>query len=105
MDKTDQTTKNGLIEAMKLTKCFFIEESVDKKKKETEDFAKDCKQIIEYLNKIKGIKLNDSPEKQEIKMNVYREDEVTIEPSLYTNDLLKRAKDKKNEYIKVKKIL
>ncbi len=92
-----------VIEAMQLTKCFLLESSMNEK--EIKDFAKDCKQIIEYLDKITKIKLNDSIEKQEIKINVCREDKVKIEPSTYTNDLLNRAKDKKNNYIKVKKIL
>ncbi len=101
------TKKDGVIEAMNLTKCFFEQNDDNKshKPEEVDTFVAECEQIIQYLDKIQNIKITQDKNDNSKKINVYRNDEITVKTSMYTNDILQRANNKDKNYIKVKKIL
>ena len=101
------TKEGGVIEAMNLTKCFFAQSDNNKNQKTEalDAFIVECEQIIQYLDKIQNIKITQDKYENPKKINVYRNDEVTVKTSMYTKDILQRANNKDKNYIKVKKIL
>ncbi len=101
------TKEDGVIEAMNLTKCFFVQSdnSKNQRPEELNSFITECEHIIKYLDKIQNIKITQDKHDNSKKVNVYRNDQVTVKTSMYTKDILQRANKKDKNYIKVKKIL
>ena len=74
---------------------------------EIDRFQNDLDKILDFVSKIKEIELPpEIAEKQRDHIfNVFREDKEPHKPLEYTKSLLKEAPGKKNDFIKVKKIL
>ena len=65
---------------------------------------KDIKSILDYVQKISSIKqTTEDPASK--KINLYREDKVTVSKGIYTEAILGSAADTLGGHIKVKKIL
>ena len=64
----------------------------------------DVKSILAYVQKISDIKQS-AGNLMGRKINIYREDEISVPRGTYTKLILESAHDTANGYIKVKKIL
>lgn len=82
---------------------------IELKDEEAEKLSEEFASILKYVGEVKGVsgKKNSSrKDKKDFPLrNVLREDEVSHETGLYTEEILKQAPMKGNGYIKVKKIL
>lgn len=75
---------------------------------ETDGFAGEISAIIAYVEDVKDIisdKEEDLAPKVGVRFNVFREDEVTNEPDMYTNAILAEMPKTQDRYLVVKKIL
>lgn len=75
---------------------------------EKEIFLKDIGSILNYVDQIKkvvGTQEATAPREEGELVNIFREDEHYHDSGLFTKDLLESAPEKKDGYIKVKKIL
>ena len=76
--------------------------------KETEKMQKDLSSVLDYFNLLKKAdtsKVKKTSKEFLVLEKVTRKDEVAEKNSNLTNDLIKAAPDKKENYIKVKQIL
>lgn len=81
-----------------LARITLTEEEVDTFKGEVTD-------IIDYVSTVQELSVGEVVPKVGVVHNVFRQDEVTNEPGVYTDKLLKEAPATKNGYIEVKQIL
>jgi aspartyl-tRNA(Asn)/glutamyl-tRNA(Gln) amidotransferase subunit C len=73
---------------------------------EIEAFAPQINAVLEYVSAINEITANvDLTKKAGVRRNVFREDEVTNTPGMYTQALLREAPKTQGHYVQVKKIL
>ncbi|MEX0917156.1 MAG: Asp-tRNA(Asn)/Glu-tRNA(Gln) amidotransferase subunit GatC [Candidatus Paceibacterota bacterium] len=72
---------------------------------ESKEFAEEVESVLSYVSDIKEA-VGEFPETPEsgVPFNVMREDEEPHEAGLHTKTLLSSSKNKKGDYIKVKKI-
>ena len=72
---------------------------------ETGSLQKDITDIVEYVSVVNDIAA-DVPEKRLTpRYNIFRDDVVTNEPGIMTEDILKQAPKRHGQYVEVKKIL
>ncbi len=73
---------------------------------EAEILGKDIKSVLGYVSVVKEITEDKvTPKKVGVIYNVFREDEVTVEPESYTNVIMNEAPHVRNGRFEVKKIL
>lgn len=75
-------------------------------KKEQESLEKDLNSVLDYIGKLKGVKMEDAPELTYISAaeNVFRSDDAPKEPFGNSVGLLEAAPEKKKGFVKVKKV-
>ncbi len=73
---------------------------------EAEAFSREIDAILAYVGTVSAIAGDGArPKKVGVVHNVFRPDEVTVAPSIYTETLLDAAPDRVGQYIRVKKII
>lgn len=79
---------------------------IELKEEEVEKMQKDLSSILDYFEVIKSAKLKSKSKiGKKIEENILRKDEASSKNLSFTNNLVARAPDKKDGYIKVKSIL
>jgi len=73
---------------------------------EAESLGTDIDAVLEYVSVVNEITADEGVTKKVGAVyNVFREDEVTVEPGVHSDDLLAEAPETKGRFLKVKKIL
>lgn len=73
---------------------------------EAESLKGDVSAVLEYVSVVNDITAEAGVTKEVGAVyNVFREDEITVEPNTHTEDLLAEAPETKGRYLAVKKIL
>lgn len=73
---------------------------------EAESLKGDITSVLEYVSVVNDIAAAADMTKQVGAVyNVFREDEITVEPESFTEDILAEAPERKGRFVAVKKIL
>ncbi len=73
---------------------------------EAEKMQTEIDSILEYVSQVNEIAASaDLTKKPGAVYNVFRDDEVSVEPGSYTSDIVEAFPEKEGNYLKVKKIL
>jgi len=72
---------------------------------ETTSLASDIESILGYVSEIQKVSAEETKPEMADHYNIVRTDDVSHEPALYTDEILKEAPTREGNYIQVKKII
>ena len=72
---------------------------------ELDRLPEELSSIVSYVSVVSEIAAEDDGQTLTPRYNVFREDEVTVEPETHTADLLREMPETEGRYMKVRKIL
>lgn len=95
---TGMITTDEIQHLADLSRITLTEQEADTLKGEVAD-------IVDYVSTVQELSVEDSTPACGVVCNVFRKDEITNEPGVYTEKMLKAAPAVKNGYLEVKQIL